>query len=122
MSIFSTILDKILPHKSEAVSNVIPTLLRPLPPESSPAPVDVEAILSGMEKNSAQKLNWRTSIVDLLKLLDLDSDLSARKNLARELHYDGSLEDSAAMNVWLQKQVMHKISENGGKVPADLLH
>jgi len=65
-------------------------------------------------------LNWRTSIVDLLKLLGLDSSLAARKELASELHYTGSTEDSAAMNMWLHKQVMQKLAENGGKVPDDL--
>ena len=65
-------------------------------------------------------MNWRTSIVDLLKLLDLDSSLAARKELAQELHYTGDTGDSAAMNIWLHKQVMHKLEENGGKVPAEL--
>ena len=71
------------------------------------------------EKNS-QTLNWRTSIVDLMKLLDLDSSLTARKQLADELHYTGDKDDSATMNVWLHKQVIKKLEENGGKVPADL--
>jgi hypothetical protein len=65
-------------------------------------------------------LNWRTSIVDLLKLLNMDSSLQARKELAKELHYTGNTEDSAAMNIWLHKQVMEKIAANGGKIPADL--
>jgi hypothetical protein len=82
--------------------------------------VDVEAVLAKMQESSGAKLNWRTSIVDLLKLLGLDSSLAARKELASELHYTGSTEDSAAMNVWLHKQVMQKLAENGGKVPDDL--
>ena len=84
--------------------------------------VDVEAVLSDLAKQNKQKLNWRTSIVDLMKLLDLDSSLAARKQLAQELHYTGDMNDSAAMNIWLHKQVMQKLAENGGKVPADLVH
>ncbi len=83
--------------------------------------VDVEEILNEMEKASGQDLNWRTSIVDLLKLLGIDSSLQARKELAAELDYQGDTGDSATMNVWLHKQVMNKLAANGGKVPADLL-
>jgi Domain of unknown function (DUF3597) len=82
--------------------------------------VDVEQILTDMQKQSGQQLNWRTSIVDLLKLLGLDSSLQARKDLAAELHYSGDTNDSASMNIWLHKQVMNKLAANGGKVPADL--
>lgn len=82
--------------------------------------VDVEALLNGMAQKNSQKLNWRTSIVDLMKLLDLDSSLAARKELAQELNYTGDMNDSASMNIWLHKQVMRKLAENGGKVPADL--
>jgi hypothetical protein len=82
--------------------------------------VDVEEILTNMQKQSGQQLNWRTSIVDLLKLLGLDSSLQARKELAAELHYSGDTNDSASMNVWLHRQVMNKLAANGGKVPADL--
>ncbi|KQP06040.1 hypothetical protein ASF28_17615 [Methylobacterium sp. Leaf99] len=82
--------------------------------------VDVEEVLNGMAAKNGQSLNWRTSIVDLMKLLDLDSSLTARKQLADELHYTGDKEDSASMNVWLHKQVIKKLEENGGKVPADL--
>jgi hypothetical protein len=82
--------------------------------------VDVEEILTNKQKASGQQLNWRTSIVDLLKLLDLDSSLQSRKELAAELHYTGDTGDSATMNIWLHKQVMKKLAENGGKVPADL--
>ena len=82
--------------------------------------VDVEAILNDKAKQAGQPLNWRTSIVDLLKLLDLDSSLQARKELAQELHYAGDTGDSAKMNIWLHRQVMNKLAENGGKVPADL--
>ena len=83
--------------------------------------VDVEQILSARAASNAEKLNWRTSIVDLMKLLDLDSSLSARKSLATELHFTGDMTDSAAMNVWLQKQVMTKLAQNGGKVTSDLM-
>ena len=82
--------------------------------------VDVEQVLNDMASKNPQKLNWRTSIVDLMKLLDLDSSLQARKQLADELHYTGDKEDSATMNIWLHKQVIKKLEENGGKVPADL--
>jgi len=83
-------------------------------------PVDVEAVLNEMQSRNTEKLNWKTSIVDLLKLLGLDSSLSARKELATELHYSGNMDDSAAMNIWLHKEVMRKLAENGGKVPEDL--
>jgi hypothetical protein len=94
-------------------------------PQAAPAAapmqqVDVEAVLNGMQQQSGQQLNWRTSIVDLLKLLGLDSSLQARKELAAELHYTGDTNDSASMNIWLHRQVMNKLAENGGKVPADL--
>jgi hypothetical protein len=95
----------------------------PTQPAQAPAaaePVDVEAILNAKAAQASQPLNWRTSIVDLLKLLDIDSSLQARKELAHELHYTGDTGDSAAMNIWLHKQVMHKLEENGGKVPAEL--
>jgi hypothetical protein len=82
--------------------------------------VDVEQILTDMQQQSGQQLNWRTSIVDLLKLLNLDSSLQARKSLAAELNYSGDTNDSASMNIWLHKQVMTKLAQNGGKVPADL--
>jgi hypothetical protein len=82
--------------------------------------VDVEEVLTNMQKTSGQQLNWRSSIVDLLKLLNLDSSLQARKDLAAELHYTGDTNDSASMNIWLHKQVMTKLAQNGGKVPADL--
>ncbi len=85
------------------------------------APVDVAAVLDGMAVKNSEKLDWKKSIVDLMKLLDMDSSLSARKELATELNYSGDKGDSASMNIWLHKQVLKKLSENGGKVPADLL-
>jgi len=100
----------------------------PAPAASAPAaaapaagPVDVAPILDAAVKKSGQKLDWRKSIVDLMKALDLDSSLTARKELASELNYTGDTNDSATMNVWLHKALMKKLSENGGKVPADLL-
>ncbi|MES2688460.1 MAG: DUF3597 domain-containing protein [Pseudomonadota bacterium] len=84
------------------------------------AEVDVKALLDDMASKNSQKLNWKTSIVDLMKLLDLDSSLGERKELATELGYTGDMNDSAAMNIWLHKQVMNKLAANGGKVPADL--
>ena len=82
--------------------------------------VDVEAVLNDLASKNPQKLNWKTSIVDLMKLLDLDSSLGERKALAQELGYSGDMNDSASMNIWLHKQVMNKLAANGGKVPADL--
>jgi hypothetical protein len=82
--------------------------------------VDVAATLDEALKEKKEKLDWRHSIVDLMKLLDLDSSLSARKELAKELNYTGDTNDSAKMNMWLHKQVMAKLAANGGKVPAEL--
>jgi hypothetical protein len=82
--------------------------------------VDVAAVLTKLAAQSKEKLDWRRSIVDLMKLLNLDSSHAARKQLAKELHYAGDMNDSASMNIWLHKQVMQKLAENGGKVPADL--
>src|SRR5262249_36116860 len=81
---------------------------------------DVEAILAKLADEQDEDLDWKTSIVDLMKLLKLDSSLGARKQLAQELGYTGGLDGSAAMNVWLQKQVMTKLAESGGKVADSL--
>jgi hypothetical protein len=90
-------------------------------PAAAPAsPVDVTAIMDQLAAQATQKLNWRTSIVDLMKLINLDSSLAARKELAQELHYTGDMNDSASMNIWLHKQVMTKLAENGGRVPDEL--
>ncbi|MDP4023283.1 DUF3597 domain-containing protein [Methylobacterium sp. NEAU 140] len=94
----------------------------PAPSGSAGGTVDVEAVLTDLASKNPQKLDWRHSIVDLMKLLDLDSSLASRKQLADELHYTGDKDDSATMNVWLHKQVMKKVAENGGKVPEDLKH
>ena len=82
--------------------------------------VDVESNLDQMAQKNSEKLNWRTSIVNLMKLLGLDSSLSARKQLAQELNYSGDTNDAATMNMWLYRQVMNNVAANGGKVPADL--
>jgi len=93
----------------------------PASPATKPgAPVDVADILTKLAAKSKEKLDWRHSIVDLMKLLDLDSSLAARKELAGELHYTGNTNDTATMNIWLHKQVMQKLADNGGKVPDEL--
>jgi hypothetical protein len=84
--------------------------------------VDVAPILDKAVAAKGEKLEWRTSIVDLMKALDIDSSLGARKELAKELKYDGDTSDSAKMNIWLHKQVMTKLAANGGKLPDDLKH
>lgn len=83
--------------------------------------VDIEQVLDGMAANNSQKLNWRTSIVDLMKLVGMDSTLQERRELADELGYQGDKGDTAAMNIWLHKEVMKRMEQNGGKVPANLL-
>jgi hypothetical protein len=82
--------------------------------------VDVAPILDKAVAAKHEKLEWRTSIVDLMKALDIDSSLSARKELAHELGYTGDTSDSASMNIWLHKQVMAKLAANGGKLPSDI--
>jgi 3-oxoacyl-ACP reductase-like protein len=133
----SDIFHKIFPSHHPAVTQAQAAPAAPAPqaaPQQAPAAaapaapaaaapieqVDVEQILTTMQQQSGQQLNWRTSIVDLLKLLNLDSSLQARKELASELNYSGDTNDSASMNIWLHKQVMTKLAQNGGKVPADL--
>jgi len=86
------------------------------------AQVDVAAVMDKLAGQSDEDLDWRKSIVDLMKLLKLDSSLAARKQLAQELRYTGDTKDSASMNIWLHKQVMIKLAQNGGKVPAELKH
>jgi hypothetical protein len=127
MSIFGSILAKIFPSSHPSVTTAGTTAAAPQ--ETTPAasaapavaPVDVEKILTDKATSAGQPLNWRSSIVDLMKLLSLDSSLAARKALASELHYSGDTNDSAAMNLWLHKQVMAKLAANGGKVPAELM-
>jgi hypothetical protein len=108
-----------------AASAVAPATAAPAAtPDAAAAPaqpVDVTAILDGLAAKNPEKLDWKKSIVDLLKLVDMDSSLSARKQLATELHYSGDENDSATMNVWLHKQVLRQLSEHGGKIPRELL-
>ncbi|MFM2086939.1 MAG: hypothetical protein RLZZ237_1808 [Pseudomonadota bacterium] len=133
MSILGNIFNKIFHRTPDAAatpaaSPTAPAATPDAAPAAAPAAaapaaiteVDVEVVLNGLAQKNAQQLNWRTSIVDLLKLLDLDSSLAARKELAGELHFSGDTNDSASMNIWLHKQVMIKLAANGGKVPADL--
>lgn len=86
------------------------------------ATVDVAPILDKAVADKGEKLEWRTSIVDLMKALDIDSSFSARKELAKELGYTGDSNDSASMNIWLHKQVMTKLAANGGKLPPEIKH
>ena len=128
MGIFSNIYNKIFHHSSEAAPAATPAAATDAPaaPAAAAAPavavpvVDVEVVLVDLASKSAEKLNWRTSIVDLMKLLQLDSSLASRKELAQELHFTGDTNDSASMNIWLHRQVMIKLAENGGKVPEEL--
>lgn len=83
--------------------------------------VDVEAVLTQMASQYSHPVNWRSSIVDLMAMLGMDNSLAQRKQLAQELGYTGDMNDSASMNIWLHKEVMRKLAENGGTVPADLM-
>ena len=124
MGIFGNIMSAIFGHATAApAGGAAPgTAASPAtPPASAPmSNVDVEAVLTKLAAESKEKLDWRKSIVDLMKLLKLDSSFGARKELAKELGYTGDSNDSASMNIWLHKQVMQKLAANGGKVPADL--
>ncbi|MEJ8811164.1 DUF3597 domain-containing protein [Variovorax ureilyticus] len=127
MSIFSSILAKIFPSANAATAeqpapaptDAAASTSAPAAPPAAITVVDVEALLDGMP--GASSLNWRTSIVDLMKLLGLDSSLAARKQLAFELSYGEDTSDSAKMNIWLHRQVMTRLAANGGKVPAELI-
>lgn len=132
MGLFSKIMDKIFHGHSAAPAKPAPSAAAPQPkaptapvqsaPAASPppTPVDVEAVLTTMAQGEGGGGNWRTSIVDLLKLLHLDSDLEARKELAQELGVHAGEHGSAEQNIALHKAVMQKLAENGGKVPASL--
>jgi 3-oxoacyl-ACP reductase-like protein len=138
MSIFGTIMGKIMGNSARsqaAAENAARPATAPGTPSPAPAAptaaatavasplesVDVAARLDEMKGASKQNLDWRHSIVDLMKLVGIDSDITNRRALANELGYTGDLNDSATMNVWLHKQVMQKLAENGGTVPANLL-
>jgi hypothetical protein len=136
MSVFGSIMSAIFGHPAAAQAAPAGSAASPASATTASAsaaapagsatapqsPVDVEAVMTSLAKQNKEKLDWRKSIVDLMKLLDLDSSLSARKQLAQELHYSGDTNDSATMNIWLHKQVMTKLAENGGKVPDSLKH
>ena len=132
MSIFGSILDKIFHHSTTATATAQAAPQAPqssaqaqqptaaaVPPLQS---VDVEAVLTRLASNKGGGGNWKTSIVDLLKLLDLDSSLTARKQLAQELNVHAGQDGSAEQNIALSKAVMAKLAENGGKVPDSLRH
>ena len=138
MGLFSDLMSKIFKHKPASTTASIPSAPRntPLPSGAAPAAatpaaaapaaipiqeVDVSAILNDLAANNPEQLDWKKSIVDLMKLVGMDSSLSARKELATELRYSGDQSDSAAMNIWLHKEVLRKLAENGGKVPKELL-
>ena len=149
MSVFGSIMSKIFGHKPAAAQDsaapastdttaapgaatpAVPSGATPAVPTgetpsaastmgATTSNVDVNAVLTDLAAKNGQGLNWKQSIVDLMKLLDLDSSLQNRKELAQELNYTGDTNDSASMNIWLHKQVMNKLAENGGKVPAEL--
>ena len=132
MSVLGSILGSIFKTKKEEPVSAAPApapTAAPVQPQVTaaaatapqPAPeVDVAGILNFMNEQRDQKLNWRTSIVDLMKLLGLESSLAERKELADELGYTGDKSDTASMNIWLHKQVIQKIKDNGGRLPTDL--
>ena len=129
MSFFSKILDKLGFNRPEAQgASAPPAAPSPQAATASPTPpagitvVDVKGKLEGLAASNSQKLNWKTSIVDLLKLLGLDSSLAARKELATELGCPAEkMGDSAQMNMWLHKAVLQKLAQNGGNIPKELL-
>jgi Domain of unknown function (DUF3597) len=132
MGLFNNLMSKIFSHASSTAAAAPAAQAQSAPAATTPAPgtaatavapqVDVTAILNDLAKKNPEKLDWQRSIVDLMKLVGLDSSFTARKQLAAELHYTGDPNDSASMNIWLHKEVMKKLAENGGKVPQELLH
>jgi hypothetical protein len=139
MGMFSNLMSKIFSHApaptvaaagtsasqpAATTRSIAPGTSAPAAPAPAAPPlqaVDVGAILDGLAAKNSEKLDWKRSIVDLMKLVGMDSSLSARKELATDLHYTGDQSDSASMNIWLHKEVLKKLSENGGKVPSELL-
>lgn len=126
MSIFSRLKEKLFGTKvpeAPATPVAAPAAAAPVA-AATPAPVipllDVEAVLTFMASQNKQKLNWQTSIVDLMKLLGMESSLSERRELADELGFTGDKQDTATMNMWLHKEVMKQFAANGGKVPASM--
>jgi hypothetical protein len=129
MNILGSIMGKILGHsarESEAKVNAAAAAAPARPTATAtaaaaPPVVDVEVVMETMAAGTSQKLDWRHSIVDLMKLVGIDSSLANRKALAQELGYTGDMGDSATMNIWLHKEVLRQLSANGGQVPANLL-
>jgi len=123
MSILGSILSKVFGHEVPAAAPAsAPTAAPAAAPAAPPPPtVDVVALLDGLAAKNPQKLDWKHSIVDLMKLLNLDSSFAERKQLSQELGYTGDTADSATMNIWLHGQVMQKLAANGGKLPPELL-
>lgn len=125
MGIFSSIKDAIFgkAKAAPALAEAIPEAAspQPVPEVAAPQEVDIEAVLVELDSSDGRDLNWRTSIVDLMKLVGLESSLAERKELAQELGYTGALDGSAEMNIWLHKRVMQELAANGGKVPASML-
>jgi hypothetical protein len=128
MSVLGDIVSAIFHHSGspsraptgDSSSQSKPAVASAAPPTGQGSPVDVAAVMNKLAAQSKEKLDWQRSIVDLMKLLHLDSSIAARKRLAQELHYAGDPNDSASMNVWLHKQVMIRLAENGGQVPREL--
>ena len=129
MGLFNNLMSKIFGHapsggaSTPAAAPAATSTAPSAAPATAAAPpvVDVEAILNGLAAKNPEKLDWKRSIVDLMKLVGMDSSLAARKELAKDLNYSGDMNDSASMNIWLHKEVLRKLAANGGKVPADLL-
>ncbi len=132
MSIFGMIKDAIWGKAAAKAAHAPAPTAAPAPSAApaattTPAPaalvhVDVTALLDEIASHHDEKLNWRTSIVDLMKLIGIDSSLTNRKELAEELGYPGEKDGSAEMNIWLHKQVMRKLADNGGTIPVELTH
>jgi len=126
MGILSTIINKVFGGKKEAApaaaapTEVVETVVA-TETAAVPADFDVNGYLNGLRAESKEKLDWTVSIVDLMKLVGMDSSLGARKELAKELGYSGDTADSAKMNIWLHKQVMQQIAKHGGKLPDELV-
>ena len=127
MSIFGSIIGKIFGSSPAQAAPAAGAPAAAAPGAASPAAapgaasVDITKVLDDLNETNPETLDWRVSIVDLLKVLGLDSSLTARKQLAAELKFDGDTHDSATMNIWLHKKVIELVAANGGKVPADLL-
>jgi Domain of unknown function (DUF3597) len=125
MGLFANLLSKVFGQQAAVASapSKSPGAPAPTTPDATApaATVDVTAILDDLASKNPEKLDWRKSIVDLMKLVGMDSSLASRKELAKDLNYTGDTDDSAAMNIWLHKVVIRKIADNGGKVPNELL-